>query len=203
MNKKVNIITLSRIMSLLLLLSITGCMRIAYNLKTTDDLGGKKVLAGRILYYDNDTPLDRKWRNRFHVFFHKEGDKKVQMLVPDEDGFVYVPVTTGRYKFASVRVIQPMIAAFTFNLRRFPSVTVNDNDSAVNFGTFNVKYYLTGAEKAAAFFGVGGAHLEVEHVPNYDVTRAGISTLIGNAIPLTDGKVTFVDRDQNDPRAPI
>jgi hypothetical protein len=36
MNKKINIVMLSTIMSLLLLLSITGCTRIAYNSRATD-----------------------------------------------------------------------------------------------------------------------------------------------------------------------
>ena len=204
MNKKVNIITLSKIMSLLLLLSITGCTGIggvAWNLKATDDLGGKKVLAGRILCYDNDAPMERS-RSTCMMFFHKEGDTKLKILVPDEDGYIYVPVTAGIYKFGSVNVMLPMVASINFNILRFPSVTVNDNDLAVNFGTYKVKFYLSAASRLVARFSnyYGDGRLEIEHVPDYDITRSIIPTLIGTDIPLTDGKVIFVDRVQNDAR---
>jgi hypothetical protein len=202
MNKKVNIVMLSEIMFLLLLLSITGCTGIAgvaYNLHATDDLGGEKVLAGRILFYDNDVPVDRS-RSGNMMFFHKEGDKKAKILLPDEDGYIYVPVTPGMYKFASVHIMKPMIASINFNMLKFPSVTVNDNDSAVNFGTYKVKFYLSGTEKVSAAFGLYGGRLEIEHVPDYDITRSIILAKIGTAMPLTDGKVIFVERVQNDPR---
>jgi hypothetical protein len=200
MNKKVNIVMLLKIMFVLMLLFITGCGHgIAYNLQATDDLGGKKVLAGRILFYDNDAPVDRS-RGFGMMFFNKEGDKKAKILLPDEDGYIYVPVTAGMYKFANVYIMKPMIASINFDMLRFPSVTVNDNDSAVNFGTYKVKYYLSGGEKVAAAFGAYGGRLEIEHVPDYDITRSVISIKIGTAMPLTDGKVTFVDRVQNDPQ---
>jgi len=203
MNKKVNIVMLSAIM-FLLLLSITGCTGIsgvAYNLKAKDDLGGKKVLAGRILCYENDVPIDRS-RTAWMMFFHKEGDTKAKILLPDEDGYIYVPVTAGIYKFASVNIMLPSIASINFNMLKFPSVTVNDNDSAANFGTYKVKFYYTAASRVVARWGGyhGDSRLEIEHVPNYDITRSTISTKIGTAMPMTDGKVIFVERVQNDPR---
>jgi hypothetical protein len=124
------------------------------------------------------------------MFFHKEGDTKLKILVPDEDGYIYVPVTAGIYKFGSVNIMLPMIASINFNMLRFPSVTVNDNDSAVNFGTYKVKFYRS------------DGRLKIEHIPDYEITRSVIPTVIGDDIPLTDGKVIFVNRDQNAPRIP-
>jgi hypothetical protein len=87
MNKKVDIVTLPKMMFLLLLLSVMGCYETTHNVKATDDLAGKKVLAGRILFYENDTPL-KDSSIKFVMFYHKLGDK-VQALEPDADGYIY------------------------------------------------------------------------------------------------------------------
>jgi hypothetical protein len=196
MSKKVSVVNLSKSMFLLMLLSLMGCYTTVHNVKATDDLGGKKVLAGRILCYDNDAPSKDSSR-KFVMFFNKEGDTKAEALEPDDDGYVYVPVTAGKYNFGSVKVVNLITGTFNFTLPTFPSVTVNDNDSAVNFGTFHVKFYQSGGSKTgASLVGIGRAQIKVEHMPDYDVTRSAIVAKIGAGMPLKDGKVSFFNRAQ-------
>lgn len=194
MREKVGVISLPKLMSLLLLLFLTGCYTTVHNLKATDDLGGKKILAGRILFYDNDV-AGKETSRPFVMFFNKEGEAKAQALEPDDDGYVYIPVVAGKYNFGSVKVIHPFTGTFNFKLPTFPSVIVNENDSAVNFGTFNLKFNQSaGSKTAAVLVGVGRAHIKVEHMPDYDVTRSAIVNKIGENMPLTNGKVTFFKR---------
>ncbi len=193
MNKKVNIVTLSKMIALLLLLSVTGCYETTHNIKATDDLAGKKVLAGRILFYENDTPI-RDSSIKFVMFYHKLGDK-VQALEPDADGYIYIPATKGRYVFAGVKVMVKINEVFNFNFSACPTVAVNDNDSVVNFGTLNVKFSQSVGEKVVAFLvGLSHAHISVQHVSDYDVTRPEIVERIGASMPLRDGKVVFIKR---------
>ena len=194
MNRKVNIVTLSKMMSLLILLSVTGCYETTHNIKATDDLAGKKVLAGRFLFYENDAPL-KDSSLKFVMFYHKHGHKEVQALEPDVDGYIYIPVTAGRYYFPGVKVIVKINEVFNFNFTAIPALFVNDNDSAVNFGTVKVKFSQNAGEKAVAFLaGLSRAHISVEHVADYDVTRLGIVEKIGASMPPSDRKVVFIKR---------
>ena len=194
MSKKVNIVTLWKMMSLLLLLSITGCYETTQNIKATDDLAGKKVLAGRFLFYENDTPL-KDSSLKFVMFYHKHGEKEVQALEPDADGYIYIPVTAGRYYFPGVKVIVKINEVFNFNFTAIAALFVNDNDAAVNFGTVKVNFSQGAGEKVVAFLvGLSRAHISVEHVPDYDVTRLEIVGKIGASMPLKERKVVFIKR---------
>ena len=194
MKKKVNIVTLSKMMSLLLLLSITGCYETTHDIKATDDLGRKKVLAGRFLFYENDAPL-KDSSLKFVMFYQKRGDKEVQALEPDADGYIYIPVTAGRYYFPGVKVIVKINEVFNFNFTAIPTLFVNDNDSAVNFGTIKVKFSQSAGEKVVAFLvGLSHAHISLQHVPDYDVTRLEIVGKIGAFMPLKERKVVFIKR---------
>ncbi len=200
MKKKVNVVMLSKMMSLLLLLSITGCYETTHNIKAADDLAGGKVLAGRFLFYENDAP----WKDsslKFVMFFNKQRDKEVRALEPDADGYIYIPVTTGRYYFGGVKVIVKINEAFNFSFTTIPTVFVNDSDSAVNFGTINVKFSQSAGEKVVAHLaGLSRAHISVEHVPDYDVTRLKIVEKIGTSMPLGERKVMFVKRPKKTER---
>jgi hypothetical protein len=194
MNKKVNIVTLSKMISLLLLLSITGCYETTHDIKATDDLSGKKVLAGRFLFYENDAPL-KDSSLKFVMFYQKQGDKEVQALEPDADGYIYIPVTAGRYYFAGVRVMVKINEVLNFSFSTIPTLFVNDSDSAVNFGTINVKFSQSAGEKIAAHLvGLSRAHISIEHVPDYDVTRLEIVEKIGASMSLRERKVMFIKR---------
>jgi hypothetical protein len=194
MIKKIIIVGLSPMLSLLLLLSITGCYETTHNIRATGDLGGKKVLAGRFVFYENDVPL-KESSIKFIMFYHKQGDKEVQALEPDADGYIYIPVTAGRYYFAGVKVIVKITEVFNFSFSAIPTVVVNDKDSAVNFGTLNVKFTQSAGEKAVAFLvGLSRAHIKVEHVPDYDDTRSAILAKMDPSIPLRNGKVMFLKR---------
>jgi hypothetical protein len=181
-------------MSLLILLSVTGCYETTHNINATDDLGGKKVLAGRFLFYENDAP----WKDsslKFVMFFNKQGDKEVQALEPDADGYIYIPVTAGRYYFAGVKVIVKINEVFNFSFSAIPTVFVNDNDAAVNFGTINVKFSQSAGEKVVGkLVGIARAHISVQHVPDYDVTQQEIVGKIGASIPVSERKVVFLRR---------
>lgn len=194
MNKKVNIVELSKMMSLLLLLSIAGCYETTHNVKAADDLAGKKVLAGRFLFYENDAP----WKDsslKFVMFFNKQGDKEVQALEPDADGYIYIPVTAGRYYFPGVKVIVKINEVSNFNFTAIPALFVNDNDAAVNFGTVRVQFSQSVGEKVVGkLVDLSRAHISLAHVPDYDVTRLEILEKIGASMPMRDAKVVFVKR---------
>lgn len=194
MNKKVNIVILSKMMSLLLLLSIAGCNETTHNIKAADELTGKKVIAGRFLFYENEAP----WRDsslKFVMLFNKQGDKEVQALELDANGYIYVLGTAGRYYFVGVKVIVNINEVFKFSFSTIPTLFVNDNDSAVNFGTIKVRFSQSVGEKVVAHLvGLSRAHISVEHVPDYDVTQLEIMAKIGASMPLRERKVMFVKR---------
>jgi hypothetical protein len=184
----------SFLLSLLLLLPLMGCYGTVHNMKATDDLRGKKVLAGRILFYDNDAPGKDSSR-KFTVFFNKIGDDKPQALAPDHDGYVYVPVYPGKYNFGCVRVEHFITGSFIFNLLSVPSVTVNDNDAVVNFGTFHVRFQQsTGSKIVSALVGGGRGYITVDYMPDYDVTSPAIMARIGAVMPFRDENVSFFRR---------
>jgi hypothetical protein len=109
------------------------------------------------------------------MFYNRQEDKEVHALEPDADGYVYIPATAGRYYISGVKVIVKITEVFNFNFSALPTVVVNDNDSAVNFGTLNVKFSQSFGEKAVAFVvGLSRAHIKVEHVQDYDNTRSEI-----------------------------
>lgn len=194
-SKKDGVGNVPKLMPLLLLLFLFGCYSTVHNLKT-NDLGGKKILAGRILFYDNDAPGKDSSR-KFVMFFNKEGETQAQALEPDDDGYVYISVPAGKYNFGGVKVINLITGTFNFNLPTFPSVTVNDNDSVVNFGTFHVKFYQSsGSKVSAVLVGISRGYIKVDHVSDYDVTRSAIVSKLGTDMPLTDGRVSFFTRTQ-------
>jgi hypothetical protein len=129
------------------------------------------------------------------MFFNKQGDKEVQALEPDADGYIYIPVTAGRYYFAGVKVIVKINEVFNFSFSAIPTVFVNDSDSAVNFGTINVRFSQSAGEKVVGkLVGIARAHISVQHVPDYDVTRLEIVEKIGASIPVSERKVVFLRR---------
>jgi hypothetical protein len=194
LNKKVNFVTLLKMIALLLLLSIAGCYQTTQNIKVTDDLSGKKVLAGRFLFYENDTPL-KDSSPKFIMFYHRQGDKELQALEPDRDGYIYIPATSGRYIFDGVKVIVKITEVFNFSFSTLPVIDINDSDSLVNFGTLNVKLSQSVGEKVVAFLvGLSHANISLQYVPDHDVTRQEIVAKIGASIPLKDVKVMFFKR---------
>lgn len=187
---------LSRLLLLSVLLSLSACYATVHNVKPTDDLGGKKILAGRILFYDDDKPVfydhdpDGEQLRPYVLFFNKEGDSEGRALIPDAEGYVYVPVAAGKYNFGAVNV-----GSFKFVLQTFPSVTVDEADSTVNFGTLNLRFHQSAGSKVAmVLVGAGRGYLKVDNNADYDVTGPAIASRVGGDRSVTNGTVKFFVR---------
>lgn len=187
--------SVTRLLSLLLVLSVMACSVPVRNIAPSESLEGKKVLGGRFVFYDNDAPKNDSSFD-FKVVFNREGDTQARVLEPDADGYVYVAVVPGRYNFGTVMVHNPFLGNFNFRPDPVPSVTVVDSDSAVNFGTFNVRFYQgAGAKTAAMLIGVTSGTLKIEWVNDFDTTRAALATRVGRAdMKFGDGRVEFRKR---------
>lgn len=187
---------LPKLFMLFLPLFLASCYATVQNVKPDDDLAGKKILAGRILFYDDDRLVfydhspDGEQLRPYVPFFNENGDKEGQALIPDEQGFVYVPVVPGKYNFAFVKV-----GSFNFNLPTFPSVTVGEEDSVVNFGTLNYRFHQSAGSKVAmVLVGAGRGYLKVDHTADHDVIAPEIAARVGAERPVTNGTVKFLVR---------
>jgi hypothetical protein len=180
-----------------LIFLLTGCgPQFANNIKSNAELKGKKVLAGRFVCFDNDTSVACK-KTVFSIYFNKQGDTKAKIFNPDEEGYVYVALSEGQYNFATIAK-GGTAGNFQFRLDSFPVVFVQPDDSTVNFGTIEVRFYQSIGSKVAIVVGaIGRGHIRVNHIPNYDVTRSEIDSRVGKvggAGPTRDGKVEFLKR---------
>jgi hypothetical protein len=81
-----------------------------------------------------------------------------------------------------------------FNLDPFPVVLVRSEDSVVNFGTFEVRFYRSpGSKSSTSQSGGGRAQIRINHIANYDATRSEIASRIGKtAGSINDGAVQFL-----------
>jgi hypothetical protein len=83
-----------------------------------------------------------------------------------------------------------------FDLDPFPVVLVRSEDSVVNFGTLEVRFYQSpGSKGSTAQSGGERPQLRINHIVNYDVTRSEIASRVGKiAGSISDGPVRFLER---------
>ena len=92
---------LSRILVVLMLATLLfGCGTTEYNIKSTSELNGNKLLTGRFVFYNDDVHIESG--EGFSVFFKERDDKTLRMFQPDEEGYVYIPVDEGQYYIARI-----------------------------------------------------------------------------------------------------
>ncbi len=147
----------------------------AYNIKTTDDLKGKKLMVGRFLFSDNnklilpveesnratynefEAPIpegetnttkaeEKKTISRFTVLIESEKPAKVRKVMPDLEGYICIPVDVGRYYIKQITR-----HGYTNRSIRTTNSGINilSSDTVVNFGTIKVEYKQSAASKAA------------------------------------------------------
>lgn len=151
------------------------------NIESKSELkGNKKVLAGRFVCFDNNAPVHCT-RSGFLIYFNRERETQAKLFNPDDAGYVYVAATEGVYYFARF-VKGGKDQSFIFNPDQFPVVLVRTEDSVVNFGTLEVRFYRDGS-------------FRINHIANYDATRSEIASRLGKmAGSINDGAVQFWER---------
>jgi hypothetical protein len=177
---------------------LNGCASgpFVYNIKSKSDLkADEKVLAGRFACFENDAPVHCT-RSEFFVFFNKEGEPKAKLFRPDDAGYVYIAVTEGYYNIATFAKGIKDGKGLIFDLDPFPVVLVRSEDSVVNFGTLEVRFYQSpGLKGSTAQSGGERPQLRVNHIANYDVTRSEIASRVGKiAGSINNGTVQFLPR---------
>jgi hypothetical protein len=167
-----------------------------HNIKSRSDLkAGQKILAGRFACFDNDAPVHCT-KSDFFIFFNREGDLESKLFRPDDAGYVYIAVSEGYYNMATFAKGAGDGKGLFFDLDSFPVVLVRSEDSVVNFGTLEVRFYQSpGPKGSTAQSGGARPQLRINHVENYNVTRSEIASRVGkSAGSISDGRVEFLQR---------
>ena len=177
---------------------LNGCASAPYvdNIKSRSDLkADEKVLAGRFACFENDAPVHCT-KSDFFIFFNREGDLESKLFRPDDAGYVYVAVTEGYYNMATFAKGVKGGKGLIFDLKSFPVVLVRSEDSVVNFGTLEVRFYDSPAPQGStAQSGGQRPQLRINHLVNYDITRSEIASRVGKmAGSISDGSVQFLQR---------
>jgi len=183
---------------IVLMALLNGCASdpFVHNIKSKSDLKpDEKVLAGRFACFENDAPVHCA-RSGFLIFFNKEGEPQAKLFSPDDAGYVYIAVTEGYYYFATLGKEGKDGKGFIHDLDPFPVVLVRSEDSVVNFGTLEVRFYHNpGSKGSTAPSGGERPQLGMKHVPNYDVTRSEIASRIGKfSGSISDAGVGSLER---------
>jgi hypothetical protein len=177
---------------------LNGCASdpFVHNIKSKSDLkADQKVLAGRFACFESDASVHCT-KSDFFIFFNKEGDLESKLFRPDDAGYVYIPVTEGYYNIATFGKGIKDGKGLIFDLDPFPVVLVRSEDSVVNFGTLEVRFYQSPEPKGpAAESGGQRPQLRINHIDNYDVTRSEIASRVGKiAGTINNGEVQFLPR---------
>jgi hypothetical protein len=187
-----------RIGLIVLMALLNGCASdpFVHNIKSKSDLKpDEKVLAGRFACFENDAPVHCT-KSDFLIFFNREGDLQSKPFSPDDAGYVYIAVTEGYYNIATFAKGSKDGKGLIFDLDPFPVVLVRSEDSVVNFGTLEVRFYQSpGSKGSTAKSGAAQPQLRVNHIPNYNVTRSEIASRVGKfSGSISDASVGFLQR---------
>ena len=183
------------IIMLVILLNSCASPPFVYNIKSKAELkGNKKVLAGRFACFDNDAPV-HCGRSGFLIYFNREGESQAKLFSPDDAGYVYIAVTEGYYYIGRF-VKGGKDGSFIFDLDPFPVVSVRPEDSAVNFGTLEVRFYQSpGSRRSTAQSGGEGVQMRINQIVDDDVTRSEIASRVGQFTgSINNGSVEFLQR---------
>ena len=177
---------------------LNGCASgpFVHNIKSKSDLkADEKVLAGRFACFENDAPVHCT-KSEFLIFFNREGDLQSKLFRPDDAGYVYIAVSEGYYNIATFAKGIKDGKGLIFDLDPFPVILVRSEDSVVNFGTLEARFYQgLGLKGSTAQSGGERPQLRINHIANYDVTRSEIASRVGKlAGSISDGSVQFLQR---------
>ena len=124
---------------ILVVLSLTtllfGCGSTAYNIKSTRELNGKKLLTGQFVFYNDDVYIENG--EGFSIFFKERDDKTLRMFQPDEKGYVYIPVDEGQYYISRIKY-NKLNGYLLFPIHQSSGINVDVSDTVVNLGTIQI-----------------------------------------------------------------
>ena len=208
-NRRPTIVFLNKFLVLFVLVLVaflSGCYSYTTvsNIRSVNELKGKRLLVGRFVFYVNgklvkphkavkynnpDTieeeretdKKDKEYVTGFTVLFEK-GDGKLKEFELDEKGYVYMPVDEGQY------YISRIIHGSVFGIRSFPigsssGISIKSSDAVVNFGTIKVEYKRSVGSKAMGLLissmviiDPTPADLRINQTSDGDTTRRYISS---------------------------
>jgi len=173
---------------------LCGCTSLAPNVNSATDLQGRKILAGRFVFYDNDE-LVKADSHRSEVRFYQQGEnKEIKKFSPDEQGYVYVAVTEGLYVICDIFYI-PFGGGLQFVLDPMPAIYVNANDTVVNFGTIEIRYYQTTGGRIIYTFGFPSrVQYGIRYIRDWYITKPEIVSRAGFAGPVRDVEIYQLPR---------
>lgn len=126
----------SKILAALILTTLLfGCSTTAYNIKSTRELSGNKLLTGRFVFYNDDVHI--KNGKEFTVFFKEREDNTLRMFHPDEKGYIYIPVDEGQYYISRIKY-NKLNGHILFPVHQSSGINVDISDTVVNFGTIQI-----------------------------------------------------------------
>jgi hypothetical protein len=179
-------------------LSSLGCVKLAKNIESMDELEGRKVLAGRFVIYEGDKTV-KPDPVAHETLMYKEGECESCRLSWDSEGYIYTPVTEGLCQFHAFHHLTTFGTVFSFDPDIYPAVVVDPNDSIVNFGTIELHFHQsTLSHVSEVVLGVSRASFHLDYVPDHDVTRADLIEKLGVAEEqIRDVNVVWLKRHDN------
>ena len=137
-NNNKTITYLNRLLSIIALTTLLfGCSTTAQNIKFSDELGTRKLLTGRFIFYNNGLSLRNS--KGFTIFF-KENLEEIKAFKPDNEGYVYIPVDEGQYYIKSIMHNSLISGLHAVKLHQSSAINVDTSDTVVNFGTIKVVF---------------------------------------------------------------
>jgi len=112
-----------------------GCGTTAYNIKSANELSGKKLLTGQFVFYNDDVHIENG--EGFSVFFKEREDKTLRMFQPDEEGYIYIPVDEGQYYISRIKY-NKLNGHLLFPVHQSSGINVDVSDTVVNLGTIHI-----------------------------------------------------------------
>ena len=177
-----------RVMVLLSATLLFGCTATTYNITSTRELDGNKLLTGRFVFFINDVPVVDGMG--VTIFFKERLDKKIREFKPDENGYVYVSVEEGQYYLTRV-TYRDLHGQRRFPVHQNPGIDVHASDTVVNFGTIMVSLQQNITSRIAYVttyaYPYSGTYLpsalkptiRLEQIPDWDVTHQYILKDLG------------------------
>ena len=171
------------LVSLMLITIMLGCNTTAYNIKSTRELSGKKLLTGRFVFYIDDVLIENS--EGFTVYFKERQDKSLIMFQPDEKGYVYTPVDEGQYYISRIKY-NKLNGHLLFPVHQSSGIHVDTSDTVVNFGTIQISLQQNITSKIAYVSTYGYPYagklmpsalkpeLSVTQIPDWDITHRSI-----------------------------
>jgi len=165
---------------LMLTTLLFGCGTTAYNVKSSRELNGNKLLTGRFVFYNDDVHI--KNSEGFTVFFKESEEKTLRMFHPDEKGYVYIPVGEGQYYISRIKYNR-LNGHLLFPVHQSSGINVDVSDTVVNFGTIQISLQqnITSKIAYASTYGYPYAgklmpsslkpELSITQIPDWNVTH--------------------------------